>query len=127
MGNKSDSRTLSQSGKCCLNCRYSHQESYGLLCWGEKEPPLVPPDSVCDGWMPIEDPEGWRDIDQVGPPAVGEEVIICCKDGVMFFAKWHNNEQDGDYWIVRGPHDIRHYIKTNWVTHWRPKPKKPMN
>lgn len=112
--------------KCCLNCRYAHEEPYNLRCFAEKEPPVVYADDVCDGWKPMEDAEGWCDIDQVGTPTVGEEVIICCKDGVMFFAWWHNNEQDGDYWIVRGPHDIRHYIKTDWVSHWRPKLKKPV-
>ena len=116
----------SQFDHCCLNCRYSHRESYGLLCWGEKEPPLVPPDGVCDSWKPIEDEEGWCNIAMVCLPNPGEEVIIHCMDGTMFFAKWHNTEQDGDYWIARGPHDIRHYIKTDWVSHWRPKPKKPV-
>lgn len=116
----------SQFERCCLNCRYSHQEPYGLLCFGEKEAPPTPPDSVCDDWKPIADAEGWRNIAIVGMPDADKEVIIHCMDGTMFFARWHNNEHDGDYWIVRGPHDIQHYIKTDWVSHWRPKLKKPV-
>lgn len=62
---------LSQFERCCLNCRYSHEESWGLLCWAEKEPPLVPPSCVCDNWKPNADNESaggvtYGDIYQLG-------------------------------------------------------------
>lgn len=116
----------SQFERCCLNCRYSHQESHSLLCFGEKEAPPVRPDDICDAWMPTEDAEGWRNIALVGLPSPEEEVIIYTQGGTMAFAKFRNTEHGGDYWILRGPYDIRHYISTNWVTHWKPKPKKPV-
>lgn len=121
-----NTKSASQTERCCLNCRNAHEESWGLVCFGQKDAPKVYSDDVCEDWKPIEDAEGWRDITIVGFPNEDDEVIIYCKSGVMHFAKYHNNEQDGEYWAIRGPYDIRHYIKTNWVTHWKPKPKKPV-
>lgn len=117
----------SQIKRCCLNCRYSHQESYGLLCWGEKEAPLVPPDSVCESWKPIEDENGWRDIRLIGFPPENEIVIIRDTYGRMFFAKYKNSQSDGEYWLIPDLVGSRHTMKLNKVTHWKEKPAQPVS
>ncbi len=126
MKNTYDTKVLSQTERCCLNCRYSHKESYGLLCWGEKEAPLVPPDSVCESWKPIEDENGWRDIKLIGLPPVDEIVIIRDVYGRMFFAEHRRSYALGDHWIVPTPANTIHYLSIERATHWREKPKKPI-
>ena len=116
----------SQLERCCLNCRYSHKESYGLLCWGEKEAPPVHPDDVCEYWKPIEDENGWRDIEIAGLPPADETIIVRDAYGRMFFAKYKNSRSDGEYWLVLDPAGGRHAIRLNQITHWMKKPPQPV-
>ena len=104
----------------CLNCRFSHKEPYGLLCWGEKEPPLVPPSGVCDSWKPKDDENGWLSIDVFGLPKKHEVVVAYTPcDGYQFLGYQIN----GDWYIYTAMRSTRQIRKN--VSHWKPRSLPP--